>query len=655
MPDKKPFNLFVYGTLMNPSVFRAVLGYRLAHVTGEADGIETVLAREAVLTGYKKISPDNTYLYAVPDPLGRIRGYLVGPLPPQSLQALRHYEGRNYSRRTLSVQTGRGRHKALVFVANLRQLQHSFGYAFSDPFKQRILLQEKIDKALVEAQREQLHSTEPLGRRVVAELHGSTIRDLVRRHFEAGGISDYVIRRSLKDAPLADFVHLRDQQEANALADNYLGLVVRQVLFNQLEDRIQQEFRYELDHLGHSTNYYERTISSLAALQLLNESSPLVDSLVADCVKELDFSRSHLADYVRWAIVAADAIYSPAAARRQILLIGSHMGHAGIPLGAELEFSNIGHTVIRDPQGSQVRDSQFDGFLYFGDFGLDNLTWKLGGHVDDHHEKASHRSRRGFFELAIGNVSIEANLSKPITDDPWLLNQIIQEVQRFYRVGPHSVHISMQLRSQHRPSKDRMLPIDIMKCLLAIAGDPRIDADGRLRIARLHNREIVRTEAPASMLFSDVSVRRSSDEEDGYPDVRHRGSSARYVQQFKFLRLSPQLNYEPIILALKGVQLSLAPGNFLTPSQHQASRKHRRLFEELLEWGSNPTAMDSQAVEAFLGAVHEGLMAEKRGRPAHGEAYIAWALSELRRMIRGYNTLAAAHRPSPEPAPLPRS
>ena len=84
MQEAKPFNLFMYGTLMNPAVFRAVLGKRLVLRAGQAKDVDACYARRAVLTGYKKISPDSTYLYAMPDAQGRIRGYLVDDLPQAS-------------------------------------------------------------------------------------------------------------------------------------------------------------------------------------------------------------------------------------------------------------------------------------------------------------------------------------------------------------------------------------------------------------------------------------------------------------------------------------------------------------------------------------------------------------------------------------------
>ena len=640
MAKDKPFNLFVYGTLTNPSVFRAVLGRSLVPRKRDADGVTSFRPKVALLQGYKKISPDNTYLYAVPDRHGRIRGYLVGPLPGECLSSLRNYEGRNYSRKRVKVHTRDGAEEAVVFVGNREQLEHSFGYEFRDHLKQEFLLSEKIEAALGETQREQLHTGESIGRRTVGELRGPTIRDLVRKHFEAGGISDYAIRHSLKEGPLRDFAQIVQEPGAKALAPNYLAMVVRQVIFNQFEDRIRRDFRYELDHLPHVGEYYDRSISSLVALQVLNASSKLLYLIVADCLADLSFETDHLVDFIQSAIIAADAIYDEKLARQHLRFVLGHMGSGHIALGAELEFSDIGHEVIRDPKGETVCDVRYDGFLYFADFGLDVLTWRLGGHVDDHHEKASTRRRRGFFEVALGSLSIEANLSKPISRDPWLLNRFIQEARRFFPVRPHSVHISLQMPSQHRRTRDRVLPVSVMKCLFALAGDPRPDSEGRVRIPRLVSDEIVNRTHP-SLLFSEIRKRYSRDVEEPYVAVRGHGDEGKYVQQFRFLRLSADVNYEPIVMALKGVQLRLRPGSFMTFEQYKSSRKHRRAYESLLEWGGEPTALSDEEIESFLGPAYEGLMTERRGKPAHSEAYIAWAIHQLRERLREFNELVS--------------
>jgi gamma-glutamylcyclotransferase (GGCT)/AIG2-like uncharacterized protein YtfP len=641
MPLAKPFHLFVYGTLMNPTVFRAVLGRRMVLRAADADGVESFLAREAVLDGYKKVSPDHTYLYAVPDPQGRIRGCMIGPLPAQCMTSLLKYEGRNYSRRAVAVRTNDGLYKAVVFVGNLKKMEHSFGYAFHDPFKQEVLLRQKIEAVLLEAQHEQLHmdQDDSVARRAVGELHGDTIRDLIRAHFDSGGVSEYAIRHSIKDAPLRDYDRIRDDPEARALAPNYLAMFLRQIIFNQFEENLRRDFRYELDQMSPGPGFYDRTISSLAVLGMLNEWAGFLNVLVGDCLADLDFSRSHLVDYARWAVAAADSLYDARQARRRLAHIRTHLSPGDVPLGAELEFSNIGHHVILDPEGRSICDPQYDGFIHFLDYGLDILTWKLGGHIDDHHDKVSPDARRGFFEIAMGNVSLGENLSKPITSDPWVLNHMIHEVRRFYPIAPHSVHISLQLRGGHKPVQDRMLPMGVMKCLFAIAGDASLDEEGRLQIKRLSSRDIISGEATAPhLLFSEVRKRFSRQ------DVMYLGGvnnvPGRFVQQYRFARLSADINYEPLVLALKGLQIALAPGTFLTPAQYQASQKHRDAFEELVAWGVAPTRIPTEEVESFLGYVQDGLMNERRKRPAHNPAYLGWAVGKLRSALERYNALA---------------
>ena len=644
--QRKTFNLFVYGTLTNPWVFRAVLGKQLVTKRTQADGLGVLHARRAVLNGYKKISPDNTYLYAVPEAHSRIIGYLIESLRAGDMEALKRYEGRNYRRKKLRVQTATGPEAAVVFLGKIEQLEHSFGYEFRDPFKQEVLLDHKIDQALIETERKQLHTTEKVTRRAVAELHGATIRDLVRRHFDAGGISDYAIKRSLQDRPLRDFSRIIKDPKALTLAPNYLAMVVRQVIFNQFEERIRREFRYELDHMQLAADYYDRTVTSLAALRILNEAGPMINILVGDCLAEIDFTASRLIDYVRWAVATSDAIYDEKNAKQHLNFIRNHTGGGYIPMGAELEFSNVGHRVISDPQCETVCDGKYDGFVFFRDFALDILTWKLGGHIDDHHVKSSDKPRRGFFEVALGNLSIEANISKPLTNDPWIMNQFIRETQQFYDIAPHSLHISLQLRRQHSPIIDRLPSIGVFKCLFALAGAPDVGGDGNIHINRLVREEIIVKDLPHAhadqnaphMLFSEISRRHSSENDPSHHIVLP-SERGRYVQQFKFLRLSPKINYEPIAMALKGIQISLRPGNFLTAAQHESSRKHRRLFEKLVEWGKNPTALGSDDIEAFLGPVYDGLMKERRGKPAHTPAYIAWSINRIRSMLDKFNEL----------------
>jgi len=125
MPDSEEFNLFAYGTLKNPGVFGAVTGLRLVGGGEEADGRTSFRAVSASLDGYKKVSFDRTYEYAVPDSSGRIDGYLIGPLPGRVMTLLSRYEGQNYVGRQVRVRLGgdgRRERSAFAFVGNLELL-----------------------------------------------------------------------------------------------------------------------------------------------------------------------------------------------------------------------------------------------------------------------------------------------------------------------------------------------------------------------------------------------------------------------------------------------------------------------------------------------------------------------------------------------------
>jgi hypothetical protein len=548
------------------------------------------------------------------------------------------YEGRNYVRRTLEVQTSEGKIRAVVFVGNPKRSEdETFGHEFRDPLKQEILLDQKIEDAIRESEVEQRYVDEDLTRRAFTELYGPAIRDVRRRHFEAGGISNYAIRTAIKSKPIRNWDRVREDPVAPRYAHNYLRMVMRQVVFNQFEERIRRELRYELDHLPVSEGYYDRIVSSLIALRIINQSrrEPL-DDAVRHYLDDLDFPKANLIDIVREAIVIADSLYDQQPAKSQLNFVRSHMGFGHLPLGAELEFSNIGHGVVSDPVGEQMRDPIYDGFLYFEDFGLDALTWRLGGHIDDHHRKKPGQPRRGFFEVALGNLSIESSISKPITPDPWVLNQLIHQTRQFYDVTPHSVHMSMQLRRQYKPDRDRLPPVHILQCMFALAGDTVRDADGQYRVHRLSSEEIIRFDPKPNMLFSEISKRYSRRGDDaGVPGAKV--DEGLYVQQFRFLRLSEKTNYEPIIMGLKGIQLSLRPGSFLTPKQWENSPRHREVFEHLVEWGKSPSPIGDLDIDDFLANVEAGLLSERRGKPAHSRAYIAWSITQLEAVLRKFN------------------
>ena len=208
---------------------------------------------------------------------------------------------------------------------------------------------------------------------------------------------------------------------------------------------------------------------------------------------------------------------------------------------------------------------------------------------------------------------------------------------RFYDVAPHSLHVSLQLRSPNRPTPDRPLPLWAIQCLFALCADPEAKTGGGVQLSRLAGEEILRKEPATHMLFSDTSRRRSIDED-------HVGAArGRWVQQFKFPRLGPRYNYEPIVMALKGLQIHYKPGSFLTAQQFESNPALAELFARLREWGCDVEPIPDPQIENFLSAIHQGLMREHRGRPAHSVAYIAYCLSRLREGLHGFNRFVEAH------------
>ena len=101
------------------------------------------------------------------------------------------------------------------------------------------------------------------------------------------------------------------------------------------------------------------------------------------------------------------------------------------------------------------------------------------------------------------------------------------------------------------------------------------------------------------------------------------------------------MNYELIAVALKGLQMGMSLGSFLTAKQHDSNQAYRKRFRKLLEWGANPQPLEENDIESFLAPVYRGLITERRGKPAHSEAYIAWAMNQVREMLHSFNGVLA--------------
>jgi len=210
---------------------------------------------------------------------------------------------------------------------------------------------------------------------------------------------------------------------------------------------------------------------------MINANNTASNMIIDRCFSTMPCDGTYdLIDYVKYAISAADSAFDSRVARSEIERVRANRQPGLVPLGAELEFSNLGFKAIHNPNIN--KDLVFDGFEYFHDFRLDVLSWKLGGYIDDHTGSAKFR-RRGFLELAPGRLNILGELSKPASADPWIMNQLIREITIFYPIRPHSLHLSLQMR-RSQVANQKILPLSFIKCLLALGGGTQTSYKGRL-------------------------------------------------------------------------------------------------------------------------------------------------------------------------------
>lgn len=630
--DEKKVNLFVYGSLRDASVFQSVCGLHFTLRPSHAEG-RVLLAELALLAHYRRVSPDNVYFYAVPEPSAKIEGFVIHDVPASAIAEIDRYEGHLYDRETVHVNTAGGLVEAQAYLASPKTMKKRFGDRFHVNLIHELWLRKRIEKFFETHTRPGEKSPDAeIERRARRQLLGTTERDLVVSHLGSDAVSDYYLEHEL-DRPCSSIRHLYGDPQAGPFIDNYLALVVKQVVLNEFELILQSRYRYELDRLYPSRRFYTRSASLLVALRMMNANTAAVDMMLQRCLETMPpTDRYDLIDYVKYGVAAAESVFDARVARSEIERIRANAQPGLIPMGAELELSNLGFRAVHDSRANP--EAMFDGFRYFSDFGLDVLTWKLGGYIDDHTGRSSPH-RRGFLEFAPGRLNIAGEISKPATGDPWLLNQLIREIAVFYPIRPHSLHLSFQIM-RHRVANRRVLPLSFVKCLLALGGGTQENATGRLWISRMQHDEIKTNVFGDELVFSRISKRsfHLGRDEIGEKSAMH---GANYIQQYKFIRLEPRANYEPLIMALKGLQLACNPADYLTTQQLASSRKLRVEYDELKAWSANPTEISRSSRTRFLEAIREGLLQEAHHRPYHQLHYIDWAVGAVDIQLRLFN------------------
>ena len=633
--SEQKVNLFIYGSLRDRRIFQSVSGLNFIRKPAKVKD-NALLAELALLPRYRKVSPDNVYFYAVENPSSRIEGLLIHDIPPLAMAEIDRYEGKRYQRQTVQVNTANGLIDAEAYLVSHRSMRKYFGDRFHVNLIHELWLRKRIEKFIKKRIRPGEHTTDAnLERQANRELLATTERDLVISHYRTDAVSDYYLQHEL-DRPRPSIKHLYDDPQATPFIENYLTLVIKQVLLNQLDDKIQSRYRFELDHIRTSERYYKRSVSLLMALQMINANSPAVNLIIEKSLETMPYVKYDLIDYVKYAVRAAKSLFDYRVVKSYLNRIRANFQPGLVPLGAEIELSNLGSAAV-EPQRSiqKAFDPVYGGFKYYYDFCLDVLSWKLGGYIDDHSGSTDLARRLGFLELAPGRLNIAGELSRPTTAAPWLLNQLIHATADFYNVRPHSLHLSFQLR-KNQIGKQKPLPLGFVKCLLVLGGGLVQKNTGRLWVSRMGYDEITQNEYGDELVFARTSKRRWYLGDNEIAD-RTPVQATTHVQQYKFIRLDKRANYEPLILCLKGLQLAFNPADYLSYEQLKESPRLQQQYEQLKQWAAEPTEISHQIINRFVKTVQDGLMNEGHHRPVHRLHYINWALSAIDVQLRMFN------------------
>jgi len=632
--QEEKINLFIYGSLRDRRIFQSISGLNFVRKPSKVND-DTLFAELAILAHYRKVSPDNVYFYAVANPSSKIEGLLIRNVPASAMAEIDRYEGKRYQRQTVSVNTANGPLEAQAYLASRESMKKHFGDRFHVNLIHELWLRKRIDRFLKKRVRPGERTADAeLERQADRELLATTERDLVISHYHTTPVSDYYLEHEL-GRPRPSIKHLYDDPQARAFIENYLVLVVRQVLLNQLDEKIQTRYRFELEHMSPSERYFKRCVSLLVSLRIINTNSEAVDLIIKQCLETMPVGKYDLIDYVKYAVRAAKSMFETRVVEANLNRIRSNLRPGLVPLGAEIELSNLGYRAVMPHREAQKAfDPVYDDFRYFYDFSLDVLFWKLGGYIDDHTGSTEQGRRLGFLELAPGRLNIAGQLSRPATSDPWLLNQLIREIVAFYKVSPHSLHLSFQLR-KNQIGRQKVLPLDFVKCLLVLGGGPE-RKNGRLWVSRMGYEEITQREYGEELIFTRTSKRSWYMGENEIAD-RSPAQAVTHVQQYKFIRLSKQADYEPLIMCLKGLQLAYNPADYLSAEQLRDSTELQKQYKELKEWASEPTEISSRAIEQFVRTVKNGLMNEGHRQAVHKLHYINWALNAIKVQLNLFN------------------
>ena len=553
-----------------------------------------VQSRKATLHNFLRVTPSWSFPFIVKRHGAATVGRVLFDINERELRILDDFEdeGVMYHRRHVVARPdGGGRIRCQTYVGDIKAINERVNpeVKFEDRFGQYV---ERRINTLLEGMSPG-HST--IDRKVWRELMGSAVDGIILSHFDGNYVCEYIMIKALEESRPPSLSGVLKNEALRPYAGNYMHLACQHMVFNQFVDNIR---RAHPDVVRVARNYYQHGTAILIGMMFYNSIAEAVaEAFDAEGLGEIVEGRGYR-DYARIAIGIADDLYDQSAVDGLTSYIQTHWNSAPTPLGAELEFSDLGRFAIDAEPGD---DKKYDAFNWFWDFDMFHRAWRLGGHVDSHrHTLIGHKRHRGFMEYALGRFDILGDLSLPLFDSTWAMSRLINEAVRFLDVAPHSLHVSMELSGgMHRHITDTPHEEEDLACLLLLGGDIGREPDGIVRERRVFNNELD-TNFKGALHFSDRKHHffKSGQEMEEASDVL----------EYKFMRLfKGEHDYEPLIHALKGYQFHThaRPVKVGGPSDPELPEQ---LF--LRRWSASPEPLDDRALDAFAEKVELGLLEE---------------------------------------------
>jgi gamma-glutamylcyclotransferase (GGCT)/AIG2-like uncharacterized protein YtfP len=609
--------LFVYGSLHNDQYFQILTGRTFAGQTAE-------------LLNHRRVQPRNSFAFAIPWSGSKIPGKLLSGVTPEVLRKLDEYEneGSLYSRCVARVKTQDQVVEAYVYVGNPKALKTYFKKGFLERDRIEEFVARQVDRYLeFKADRCLLMDRKNLALMVTRELLSEEVESLLHQHFMESGLPSFIIKHEIESANLPSLEWLLHDRKAQRYTPHYMALAVKFMIFNQLEERFRNQYRGSVK-TGNA--YYHHTIPGLMALKLMGDHKDRLSRAMSQLgVTEYQEDMRYI-DYTVAAVMIAEELYTHKAADEVVYWVRKHRQIGINPLGAEMEFSNLGGHAI---SARENQDPCYDSFFYFHDFDLMRRGWKLGAHVDDHgFQSAADMRSRGFLELAFGRYRLLSDVSKPATQDPWILAQIIQWAVDYIDVAPHSLHVSIETLPDRQFNK---LPDpNYFLCLLLLGGDLTLDDQGKLREMRIYHEEI---------LHPDVGVCLSRLNRHHQNPQDRRWSS---VVEFQFPRLFAKHDYQPLLMALKGFQMAANPFPFKGVKDCPYQEEYAEIEAALIQWAAYPTAVATSSLNGFIDLVTKGLAEEAKQCSEEYEAYSSAIMQNISTLLHERNSWIADYHTS---------